>query len=707
MKQTNIPLIFTVTLAAILLVAGGCGSRQNTEFIPLHPDISSTARKISFLTLEDDYLFNGDWGGVEFDGKNFRTLHGDGSIAFELPEAPSQALMLRFAVKISSPLTMKVCLNQTELKTIELKEGIISEASVLLSKKLLTAGKNSIEMLLSENSAIKFYSWGIIPAGLVNKPVSEDSFVTPARLDYRVWPQEDTLEAKFDQPVKRIVATVSNRSGNVFSRTFDNMKDVRLDLGRWKDEIIFVSLQLQDRPNVCHLVSSGLHRVPPSQKDGNLNKLQESLSRNFNRYNVLVILLDSARADRVSTYGYKRATTPNIDRLVDSSLVFTEAYSEAAYTLASTGSLFSGLAPDYHNAVSNYYGGLPSSVETLAEVFRSKGYLTAAVSAIPYCGSTFNMNQGFDTFIELFNDKKQPLAEEFLPHVEQIFDSALQNKKKFFTYLHIREPHIDFLMEPPFFGTFHKGYETYPNDPFLQRLKDIYFAAGDYKDRQYREEDIALLSDSYDENLLKVDFEVKRILDTLEAKNLANDTIIVILGDHGEGLNEHKLIGHNTILFREGVHIPMIVHIPGITGTKTEINVPVCTTDLTATLKQLINSNSSVVAKDSSKGLFHKMKRKLLVARTIFFSRFYPFYALQEGHYRIIVPFPLSVRPANLFDIASDPKETTPIEDSFVREYFLFQLRNFFRRKNSLQFNPRKTTLKQSEIESLKSLGYL
>ena len=612
-------------------------------------------------------------------------------------------------VKAKAPATieLKLLLNETILKTITIKEAALTEHKVLLSKKLLIAGANKIAIHIPEKTAVKFYAWAVTPARLLNKGIDEHSIVTPARLDYRLWPKNDTLEAVFDKPIKRIVATVSNRNGVVHSQTFENQTAIRLDLQEWKDEIITVSLQLHDRQKIIRLQSSGIHRVPEPVGDQPLEAVHEKLAQTFDRYNTLVILLDSARADRFSTYGYKRSTTPNIDRLADSSLVFSDAYAEAAYTLASTGSLFSGLAPDYHNAVSNYYGGLPSQVETLAETFKAKGYHTAAVSAIPYCGSTFNMHQGFDTFIELFKDKKQPLAEEFLPHFQRIIADTQKNKQKFFTYLHIREPHIDFLMEPPFFGSFHKGYETYPNEPFLKRLKDIYFAAGDYKSRKFSEEDIALLSDSYDENLLKADHEVKRLLDVLKTKKIDNNTIVVILGDHGEGLNEHQLIGHNTILFREGLHIPMIVHIPGITAAKIEVPYPVSTTDLTATLKQLVAAKSKPISKPASKGLFRRMNRKLSIARTIFFSRFYPFYSLQEGSYRTIVPFPLSMRSASLFDIKKDPAERSSIEDSFVQEYFLFQLRNFFRNKNSLRLNPKKTTLEQSEIESLKSLGYL
>ena len=709
MKQVNLPLFLLVWTILAVAAAGGCGGRQSSEFIPIYPDIASPLKQISFLTLADDNLFSGDWGGVEFDGKNFRTLHGNGGIGFNFPEAPVSSLMLRFTAKGSSALDLKLALNGTLLKTITLKEAALNEHKVLLSKKLLSAGLNKIHIQIPEKTAVKFYNWGVTPARMLNKTKGTgiDSIVAPAQLDYRLWPRRDTFTAEFDQPVKRIEITISDEGGQLYSHTLENRDKVSLDLDEWKDRLISLSLRLKDSPKIIRLKSSGVHRIPEPQADQPLEMVQEQLEQKFAQYNILVLLLDSARADRFSTYGYRRTTTPNIDKLAQSSLVFTEAYAEAAYTLASTGSLFSGLAPDFHNAVSNYYGGLPSQIETLAETYQAAGYRTAAVSAIPYCGSTFNMHQGFDTFIELFKDKKQPLAEEFLPHFQRIVEDAQQNGKKFFTYLHIREPHIDFLMEPPFFGSFHKGYETYPNEPFLKRLKEIYFATGDYKDRNYSAEDIALLADSYDENLMKADHEVARLLGVLKEKKLDQSTIVVILGDHGEGLNEHRQIGHNTILFREGLHIPMIIHVPGITAAKIEVPYPVSTTDLTGTLKWLATAASKSTASASSKGLFNRINRKLLIARTIFFSRFYPFYSLQEGSYRMIVPFPLSSRSASLFDVEKDPGETTGVENAFVKEYFLFQLRNFFRRKNSFQLGPRKTTLKQSEIESLKSLGYL
>lgn len=692
-----------------LAATGGCSGKQYSEFIPLHPDIASPHKQISFLTLADDLHFSGDWGGVEFDGKNFRTLHGNGGIDFNLPEAPISSLMLHFNAKASSALELKLLLNHTPLKTILINESALHEHKVLLSKKLLNSGANKISVQIPEKTAVKFYEWGVTPARMLNKTqaAGNDAIVPPARLDYRLWPHNDTFEAIFDKPVKRIEITISDPRVVLHQQTLENQTKVLLDLNEWRNRFVSLTLQLQDNTKIIHLKSSGVRRIAEPQADQPLEMVQEQLERTFAQYNILVLLLDSARADHFSTFGYERATTPNIERLAQSSLIFTNASSEAAYTLASTGSLFSGLAPDFHNAVSNYYGGLPSQIETLAETYQAGGYFTAAVSAIPYCGSTFNMNQGFDTFVELFKDKKQPLAEEFFPYFQRIVDEAKQKNKKFFTYLHIREPHIDFLMEPPFFGSFHKGYETYPNEPFLKRLKDIYFANGDYKDRHYSAEDIALLSDSYDENLLKADHEVGRILSVLKEKKLDQSTIVVILGDHGEGLNEHRQIGHNTILFREGLHIPMIIHIPGITAAKIEVPYPVSTTDLTCTLKRLVKPDSQTESHSSSKGLFNRINRRLIIARTIFFSRFYPFYSLQEGSFRMIVPFPLASRPTSLFNAVNDPGETMDIEDSFTKEYFLFQLRNFFRRKNSFQLGPRKTTLKKSEIESLKSLGYL
>jgi arylsulfatase len=705
-------LLSGLLVVGLIVVLAGCGTKERSEFFPVSPRVVSGIQDFSFSGLEDDHLFFGDWGGIEFDGKNFRTLHGEGGgLRFET--LSREARMLYLTVRTGRRSTLSVSLNGRKIKEVPTGANREGHHKILLPKKLLRPDENRLSIQNQQLEPVKIYRLRLIPARLVNKYKypeggEVDEIVLPARLSYFLWAQADTFELSFDKPVRHISLSLFDEQGKIREFPFKNKGKVNIDLSPWQDRMVKLTLHLKDSHKIVRIKTSGFgRRKTKGKKNDPIARVEKQWLNSGGQYNVLLLLLDSARPDRFSAYGCERRTTPHIDRLARHALVFSRASAEAAYTLASTASLFSGLPPDYHNAVSNYYGGLNTDIDTLAEMYRRKDYFTAAVSAIPYCGRAFNMQQGFDEFIELFKGKEQALAEEFVPHFKKLVARAQKEQKKFFIYLHIREPHIDFLMKPPFFGAFHQGYETYPSPDFLKRLKDIYFGTGKYRNRHYTAEDIALLSDSYDENLLSADAAVGQILTVLAEEGLSDRTVKIVLADHGEGLNEHGLIGHNVVLYREGLDIPLIIDIPGLTESKITVDYPVSTTDLSAALMQAVGQSSPSRPFQPAGGLFQPVNRKLLIARSIFFARFFPFYVLQQGKYRCLIPFPRSARKIRLYDIDNDPAEKNRLNRPFVQEYFYFQLQNFFRRKKNVQSIPQKTDFKKEDLDSLKSLGYL
>jgi arylsulfatase A-like enzyme len=705
---------FLSGLLVVALIVGfsGCGGKEQRTFLPVSPRLVSGIQDFSFSGLEDDHLFFGDWGGVEFDGKNFRTLHAKGGgLRFET--LSSETRMLHLSVRTERRSTLSVSLNDRKIKELATGANRQSLHKILLPRRLLRLDENRLSIQNRQSEPVKIYRLRLIPARLVNKykypqGTEVEEIVLPARLSYFLWPQADTFEISFDKPVQHILLSLADEQGKIREFPFKNKGKVNIDLIPWQDKMVKLTLQLKDPHKIVRIKTSGFwRRKAEREKSDPIAKVEKQWLERGGQYNVLILLLDSARPDRFSAYGCERQTTPHIDRLAQNALVFSRANAEAAYTLASTASLFSGLPPDYHNAVSNYYGGLNSDITTLAEMYRRKEYFTAAVSAIPYCGKAFNMQQGFDEFIELFKSKEQALAEEFVPQFKKLVARAQKEEKKFFIYLHIREPHIDFLMKPPFFGAFHQGYESYPNLDFLKRLKEIYFGHGKYRNRDYGAEDIALLSDSYDENLLSADAAVGQILTVLAEEGLSEQTVKIVLADHGEGLNEHGLIGHNVVLYREGLEIPLIIGIPGLTEGKTTVDYPVSTTDLSAALMRAVGQSPPPGPPQSAGGLFQPVKRRLLIGRSIFFARFFPFYVLRQGQYRCLIPFPRSARESRLYDIDTDPAEKIRLDRPFVQEYFYFQLQNFFSQKKNVQSLPRKTDFKKEDLDSLKSLGYL
>jgi len=691
-----IPLLFTII---------SCGTGEPAATENLFPEISSAYREFSTNLPEDGDHFTGNWSGTHFDGSTYRNISANSGLRFSI-ESPA-TLLLTLRLRAESTCELTITLNGQKLKALSLKPAPPGQHRVLLSRRLLRAGENLLEFNPNPHARVRFYRLAISPPGhprgFEKKPGEMERILLPASLTYVVRGGEGRLRIKFTEKIPSITLHVDPEGKANAKRRWKDRDAVDLDLAQWSRDprkLVFrlqgpevaVGLRVSQRTRKVETAEIPAGAPPPGKGD-------------CAGMNVLVILLDSARADRLSCAGYPRPTTPGIDRLASRAWRFENAWAEAAYTLASTATLFSGLAPDQHNAVSNYFGGLNSNIRTLAEIMSDSGYYTAAVSAIPYCGRSFQMDQGFIDFTELFLDTPQPLASEFPHHLEQIISAAKTEKKPFFAYMHVREPHIDFVMPPPYFGTFHRGYPGFPNPAFLKKLKDIYFARGQYANRRYEPEDLELLRDAYDENLLFADSVVTGMLNILEHRGLDKTTAVIVLGDHGEGLGEHNEIGHNTVLYPEGLHIPMIMAIPGWSDPGAIVSHPVSTSDMTATLIRFFAS--SPLPELHEKGLFLSRPAPLIISRSIFYSGYHNAWSVLEFPFQAILTGSGDSLSCRVTDLSRDPSAKSPLNSPLYREYFFSRLVNTIRNRRRHDISPTASTLKKKEIDSLKSLGYL
>jgi hypothetical protein len=255
-------------------------------------------------------------------------------------------------------------------------------------------------------------------------------------------------------------------------------------------------------------VSNGYLRVEESsliqtrQKSGTLFSKYSRIRSQATDRNVLIVLLDAARSDHVGYHNYFHKTTPHIDKLAEQSLIFNNCYSEASYTLASTGTLLTGLPPDFHGVVSKDYSSLDKKIVTLAQLFQDKGYFCGAISGNPNFGRAFRYDKGFSEFIELFISIPAPRAGEFVAPFSRMLKKT--GGKPFFVYLHIREPHHPFRMPPPFLGRFQQSY--------IRQNKDLYrFARIMDRTTVDDNENLNLLNKLYDENLNYGDWGIGEI----------------------------------------------------------------------------------------------------------------------------------------------------------------------------------------------------
>jgi len=572
---------------------------------------------------------------------------------------------------------------------------------IFLPKEWIFQGENILEFSADQRAA--FFKLALFPreAGRRTRAPgdleSRDRLFTPGRLRYHILPLpgeylELTLQSSDHTVVTcAIEITPAGESTSVVSRKFRRDSKVRIPLAAGKPQQVDVLPGIA-RNRSLRVIRSELVRPQPPAPD-ELERYRD-LARGKN---LLVLLLDAARRDHFGCYGYSRPATPYADRESWGAIRFTSARSEASYTLASTGTLLTGLPPDVHGVIAKEFSSLAPDTTTLAELFREKGYFTAAISGNPNFSRTFGYHKGFEAFIQLFDDKPVAMAEEFIPLFSRLLDK--RGERPFYFYLHIREPHDPTVMPAPFLGRFQDRFKT--KSPELLQVSNW------FHDSHVRGgHDMDLLERLYDENLLYGDWALGKVLNTLHERGLTDETLVVILSDHGEAIGEHGLIGHGHVLFREGLGIPLILRLPGLEPR--EPTHPVVTSDLVVTLAQLFRLPYPYYSLTQGHSLLESRARRT-IHRSILTHGF-PDYAVIQWPYKLLINLPVTGADSlRLFNLEGDPRETQDLSADLplTKDSLLHFFRAYLETIPARREHSRQTGLSPAEIESLKSLGYL
>jgi arylsulfatase A-like enzyme len=315
--------------------------------------------------------------------------------------------------------------------------------------------------------------------------------------------------------------------------------------------------------------------------------------------NVLVVVMDTVRADHLSAFGYQRPTTPNLDRLAAQGVLFENAFSTSSWTLPAHASLLTGRFPFEHGAEVHAYDG---RYPTLSEAFEARGYRTAAFSANTYYFSQPNgFGPGFQYFDGMFTRfgdvLSRPLYGRMLVMLyEENFHADLPGRKRaaeingdFFHWL-------DADSTRPFFAVLNlfDAHAPYlPPAPFRDRFSvrpDPGGILNPWGDRQKlsRPEDTRDERDAYDGGIAYEDAQIGSLVKTLAARGLAENTLLVIVSDHGEFFGEHGLYMHQNALFLQGIHVPMLFRWPGHVPPGVRVANPVSIADVAATLTAMV-----------------------------------------------------------------------------------------------------------------------
>jgi len=346
------------------------------------------------------------------------------------------------------------------------------------------------------------------------------------------------------------------------------------------------------------------------------------------RRNVLLVTLDTTRADRLGCYGYEAARTPRLDGLARRGVVFERAYAHVPLTLPSHATLMTGVHPRGTGLHTNFQGALPDELPTLAEAFAQRGYRTAGFVAAWVLDREFGLARGFQRYEDLsgLETREDRVSER---RGDEVVDGALAwlaepSERPFFAWVHLFDPHDPY--EPP------EGFDV---------------------------------GQPYDGEIAFVDHQIGRLLDGLEASGELESTFVVVLGDHGESLGEHGEATHGLFLYDATMRVPLIVAGPPPIAPGIRVTTPVGLVDVAPTVLGLMGWPAAATIEGRDLG--PALTGQELPARPVHGESEYglsafawaPLFALVTGDWKYVAaPAP------ELYDLARDPAETRDVAGS-------------------------------------------
>jgi arylsulfatase A-like enzyme len=290
---------------------------------------------------------------------------------------------------------------------------------------------------------------------------------------------------------------------------------------------------------------------------------------------VVLISIDTLRADHLGLYGYARLTSPFLDTLALESTVFDEAMSTSPWTLPAHASLLTGLYPSRHGLIS-HERYLDSSLSTLAQLFSNAGYRTAAVVNSHNLSPVFGLDRGFQQYryVEEVASRREPSSEITYQAMGWVREAG---ENRLFLFLHYYDVHSDYVSLPEHESEFLRLYEGIADGSTAQ------LAA-------HREGKVALsptdapnLIDRYDAGIRQMDREIGRFVEFLRERGLWERALFVLTSDHGEEFFEHGGVLHGQTQYQEVIRVPLLVRGPGVPGGG-RVSTPVSLIDIAPTL---------------------------------------------------------------------------------------------------------------------------
>ena len=416
---------------------------------------------------------------------------------------------------------------------------------------------------------------------------------------------------------------------------------------------------------------------------------------------VLLISIDTLRADHLGAYGYTRPTSPVLDALAEKGTVFEDVTATSSWTLPSHASLLTGLYPSRHG-LRRKVSVLLEDVPTLAQVFRRAGFETAAAVGSIYLTQRSGLQRGFDAFEYFVEDSRQ------MSPTKGVTDAALRwvdagDDAKRFIFLHYYDVHSDYRSEPRFEALFADGYDG-DIDGSVGQLAKIRLGEVPLP----TDLDLAHWIALYDAGIRQLDDELGRLFRGLRERGVEGETLIAITSDHGEEFVEHGGVLHGKTHYQEAVRIPLLLQGPNVPVLR--ITTPISQVDVAPTLLALagVPPGGAVDGRDLTpllRGETAKFETRSIFVEADWRNEKHDIKrAVRRGPYTL--HYDRLTHETELYDLRSDPGEQRDIsnERPEVVEELTAVLAEFA--SGAVRKGPERK-LMHSEAMLLKSLGYI
>jgi len=395
---------------------------------------------------------------------------------------------------------------------------------------------------------------------------------------------------------------------------------------------------------------------------------------------VLLVSIDTLRADRLGSYGYTAAQTPVLDALAARGLRFDQAATTVPLTLPAHTSLLTGTFPPFHGVRDNGSFYVDDSMTTLAEVLKPRGYRTGGFVGAFVLDRRWGIAQGFDHYFDEFDLSKFEMSvglDAAQRPGREVVDRALawlaeDRERPFFAWVHLYDPHSPYA----------------PPEPYRSRFP-------------------ATAQGAYDGEVAATDAEIGRLLDTLQASGQLESTIVVVVGDHGEMLGEHGEQQHGFFIYDAAARIPLIVAGPGVPAR--EVRDQVRIVDVMPTVLELVGAETPTDVQGAS---LMPLARGETLDLLAFTETWYPRYhygwseltAVRDGRYKFI-----AAPRRELYDIQADPGETKDLaaENPRMADALERGLRDMATRTAAKAVAQQPRSVDPAVEQQLRALGYV